>query len=412
MDIQWHIDQRLVHEIHTSERRSFRGCRRRWDWIFRQNYYPKTTAKPLEFGVAYHKAMEVFYLPETWTWDSNVRANLAIKAFVDKCEEQKKKYLAWNDRQLLDDDVEEDYRGRVQLGRGMLKYYFNEVSPREDVGWTPIRVEVEFMVIIPHPETKGVIWCKCQQCFDRFCKWIAKGAPNGPWPLGVSSDNFQGLPVVYAGRIDMLAQDKNDDLWIFDWKTARTIPEEYEFLFLDDQVGSYPWALRVGLNLNVAGFIYHAQRKGFPQEPKENKQRRLGCLFSVNKTQEVDYATYLKCIQEKDPEAYRAGYYDDMLRFLREEGITYFARHQIHKSELELEEIERNIGLEALDMTQSDLRIYPSPGRFSCNFCAFQQPCIERNGQGDYQYALDTLFERREHYYVRREPSTETKGGE
>lgn len=28
------IARKLVHEVHTSERRSFRGCRRRWDWIF------------------------------------------------------------------------------------------------------------------------------------------------------------------------------------------------------------------------------------------------------------------------------------------------------------------------------------------------------------------------------------------
>ena len=170
MDIQWYIDNRLVHEIHTSERRSFRGCRRRWDWIFRQSYYPRTTAKPLEFGVAYHKAMEVFYLPETWTWAREVRAALAVKSFVDACEEQKKKYLAWADRPYLDDVVEEDYNERVTLGKGMLNYYFNEVSPKEDVGWTPVRVEVAFMVYIPHPETKDIIWCKCDVCWEKFSK--------------------------------------------------------------------------------------------------------------------------------------------------------------------------------------------------------------------------------------------------
>jgi hypothetical protein len=57
----------LCHEIHTSERKSFRACRRRWDWLFRGHYYPVETAKPLEFGIAYHKAMEVWYNPDTWT---------------------------------------------------------------------------------------------------------------------------------------------------------------------------------------------------------------------------------------------------------------------------------------------------------------------------------------------------------
>jgi hypothetical protein len=366
------------------------------------------TAKPLEFGIAYHKAMEVFYLPESWTWSLEVRTALAIKAFVDKCEQQKKAFLKWTDRPYLDDEVEADYNERVALGKGMLEYYCKQVSPQIDIGWKPVRVEIEFMVVIPHPDTKEVMWCKCATCRTKWKQYIL----DNHLFAGDHELEWQGLPVVYAGRLDALAQDENGDLWIIDWKTARTIPEEYQFLYLDDQVGSYPWALRVGLGLNVRGFIYHAQRKGFPQEPKQNKQRRLGCLFSVNKNQEVDYETYLKTIQEKDVEAYKAGFYDEMLEFLRNEGTVYFARHQIHKSEDELLEIERNIGLEALDMINPDLRIYPSPGRFGCNFCAFQSPCIEQNSRGDYTYALETLFEKRQHYYMRTEPSTESKGGE
>jgi hypothetical protein len=409
--VQDYIDARLVHEIHTSERRSFRGCRRRWNWIFRENYYPFMTAKPLEFGTAFHKGMEVYYDPNTWSWEPHIKAALAVNAFVEKCEKQKQKALEFQDRPYLDDEVEDDYRERLKLGKGMLQYYFNEVAPREDVGWTPVAVEIEFMVPIPHPDTKETIWCKCSVCFDKWCKWIAKGAP-GSDRGNTSSDQFVGLPVCYAGRLDMLARDSDGDLWIFDWKTARNIPDKYQFLYLDDQVGSYPWALKKALGLQVRGFIYHAQRKGYPQPPVKNKVRRLGCIFSVNKNQEVDYESYLKAVQEEDAQAYADGYYDDMLAFLKEEGIVYYARHEIHKSDEELDEIERNIGLEALDMIDPGIRIYPSPGRFGCDFCSFQTPCMEKNAKGDFMYALDTLFERREHYYIRNEPSTESKGAE
>lgn len=429
MDAQDYIDRRLVHEIHTSERRSFRGCKRRWNWIFQESYYPRTTAKPLEFGVAYHEAMEVFYNPEMWNWDRDVVANLAIKAFVDKCAKQKAKALEESNQHSLDDEVEKDYNERVELGIGMLKYYFTKVAPKEDRGWKPVKVEVEFIVTIPHPETKEVMWCKCDTCWQKWFKHLESeasassfkaAAERAPGDFSTSTmrsigplfkpHDWQGLPVCYAGRLDVLAQDEHGDLWVIDWKTARAISQQYQFLYLDDQVGSYPWALR-RLGLNVRGFIYHAQRKGFPVSPKENKQRRLGCLFSVNKMQDVDYDTYLETVMEHDREAYEQGLYDGMLTFLKEEGITYFARHQIHKSDEELEEIEKNIGLEALDMIDPGLRIYPSPGRFGCDFCAFQTPCMEQNAQGDYQYALDTMFERRQHYYIR-EPSTETKGGE
>jgi len=64
MDLQWYTERRLVHEIHTSERGSFRGCRRRWDWIFNQNYYPKMTPKHFDFGTAFHKALETYRMPK------------------------------------------------------------------------------------------------------------------------------------------------------------------------------------------------------------------------------------------------------------------------------------------------------------------------------------------------------------
>lgn len=400
MNIQEYIDARLVHEIHTSERRSFRACRRRWSWLFQEHYYPKVTAKPLEFGVAYHKAMETYYDPKTWGMDREVVGASAIIDFVQTCEAQKAEAIQQLGHLYLDGEQEEDYQERVELGKGMLDYYFKEVAPYEDKGWKPVHVEIKFIVPIPNPETgEEAIWCRCQECIDKYRN---KEGWDLPW---------KGLPVVYAGRIDMLAQDENGHLWIFDWKTARSIAEDYEFLYLDDQIGSYVWALSV-LGLDVKGFVYHEQRKGFPQPPKMNKQRRLGCLFSVSKNQDTNYEMYLRTVMEEDREAYEDGAYDDMLTYLKNEGITYFSRHQIIKGRDELSEIERNIGYEALDMIDPHLRIYPSAGRFGCSFCAFRQPCMEKNALGDYQYALDTMFEKREHYYVRQDASTESKGSE
>lgn len=407
MNVQEMIDAKLVHEIHTSGRKSFRACRRRWDWVFNQSYYPIMTAKPLEFGTAFHAGMETYYEPATWGMDREVVGQLAIKTFVDKCESQLAKALAAREQNSLDEDVQQDYDERVELGRGMMEYYFKSIAPKIDKGWKPVRVEIAFMLPIPNPETgEPVIWCRCQQCNDKVMVW------RRTRPEFDAIDVFpNGLPVVYAGRLDMLAEDENGNYWIFDWKTARSISLDDEFLYLDDQIASYVWALRK-LGLNIRGFVYHEQRKGFPQPPHENAARRKGCLFSVNKQQDVDYDTYLKHVKEFDAVAYGEGCYDAMLEYLKEEGIVYYARHQIHKSDEEIASTEANIGFEALDMIDPGLRIYPSPGRFGCNFCAFRQPCMEKNAGGDYLYALDTMFEQRAHYYVRAEPSTESKGGE
>lgn len=428
MEIQDYIDLKLVHEIHTSERKSFKACRRRWDWLFNQSYYPKVTAKPLEFGVAYHKAMEVYYEPTTWKWDREVIAAKAEMEFVKTCEEQKKNALL-NNYQYLDEDQEKDYEERVELGRGMLRYYFTRIAPIEDKGWTPVKVEIGFMIAIPNPETgEEAIWCQCDNCWDKYAKQqeqLAEAASNKAreegktitmQPVYVSREQalrngWPGLPVVYAGRLDVLAEDENGHYWIIDWKTAATIRDDHEFLYLDDQIGSYCWALtRIGLP--IKGFVYHEQRKAFPLPPKKNKTRRLGCIFSVSKSEPVEYDMYVETIKREDADAYAQGHYDTYLTWLREEGPKFFARYQIAKTQAEIDEIERNIGYEALDMIDPKLRIYPSAGRFGCSFCAFRQPCLEKNNQGDYQYALDTLFERREHYYVRQEASTESKGAE
>ena len=415
MDINDMIELRLVMEIHTSGRRSFRSCRRRWDWIFNERWYPFMTAKPLEFGVAYHKAMEVYYAPETWNQPRVVVAEEAIQVFISKCEQQKADALKYSNRLYFDDDVDTDYAERVELGRGMLNYYFTQVAPILDQHWYPIRVEIGFFTPIPNPHTGETIYCKCAECWEKWTNYVDTVELNSGYvPLAVQEtelEQWEGLPVVYAGRLDMLAKDAREGYWIFDWKTARAISKDDEFLYLDDQVGSYVWALwKLGIPLE--GFVYHEQRKGYPQPPKMNKVRRLGCIFSVAKNQDVDYDTYLETVKNEDTSAYEEGYYDEMLEYLKNEGTAYFARHQIHKSHDELREIERNIGLEALEMVNPDLAIYPSPGRFGCNFCAFRQPCLEANARRDPLEVLSTLFERRDHYYIRAEASTESKGAE
>src|SRR6185312_7002878 len=86
-----YIKAGLVHSLHTSTAKSFRGCRRRWNWLYNEYYYPTETAKPLEFGVAFHYAMEKLYDPDTWH-DKPTAYALARAAFVEKCDEQYEKY--------------------------------------------------------------------------------------------------------------------------------------------------------------------------------------------------------------------------------------------------------------------------------------------------------------------------------
>lgn len=433
------ISKRLVHEVHTSERRSFRGCRRRWSWVFQDFYYPKVTAKPLEFGVAFHNGMEVLYDPDTWKWDRQVVKNMAIGAFKKKCEQQKLKYLSNVDQNYLPEgEVADEYASRIELGVGMLQYYCEKVAPGYDDGWTPVQVEVEFIVPIQNPDNGAYLFCTCSRCrrtqemywqeqglgykfevqYEKTHEWIAvvQYGPEGPEQI---IEDWRGLVVCLAGRIDLLAEDRFGKLWVVDWKTAARLArgdvsgqDRDEFLELDDQIGSYVMALRRKLGLDVRGFVYVELKKAFPAEPQRNVQIRKGCMYSVNKQQSVDYDTYLACVKKNDTQAYEEGLYDDFLAYLKEAGERFHGRYQIFKTDAELEEIERALFMEAAEMTNPDLMIYPSPGRFSCGFCAFRQPCLEKFRQGDYEYMLDTMYDRRKTHYWVKELSTDKQGGE
>lgn len=392
------VQRDITHQIHTSERRSFRGCRRRWSWIFQGNYYPVTTAKPLEFGIAYHKAMEVLHNPTTWKFNPKVLGALAEKAFVDLCEKQRKDYLYAKQQYVLEGPDADDYAERVDLGRGMIWYYVDKQLADIQKKYVPTHVEVSFDVPILD-ENGNQLYCKCKLCRKKFAK-----AGGGPW---------RGNPVVVSGRVDLIVHDMQGGYWIWDWKTAAQLSTSEIFLELDDQIATYCAALRKGLGLNIRGFLYHEQRKAFPEPPKENKTRRLGRIFSVNVNQATDYETYLATVKEFDNQAWQEGAYDEFLEHLQLAGTAFYQRFVIYKSDYELDQVEKNLLAEVRDMLDPTLRIYPSPGRFSCNWCAFQTPCISQNAGQDFQYTLDTLYEQKRPYYeLQRAASTEGKGGQ
>lgn len=421
MTVDDYIDKDLTHSVHTSESRSFRGCRRRWNWIFREFWYPTTTPQPLEFGVAYHAALETWYNPDRWYSDREVQLALAKSTFIDKTREQKTQYLKLNEGNI-DPEKEAEYDSNVKLGLSMLEYYCTEISPEYDRFFRPVKVEISFEIPIVNPDTKEQLWCKCNTCWDRYQAWLRTQGVTLSRIEGVTDwwtthyAQWQGLPVTYGGRIDCLMEDLNTNrYWCVDWKTAARlsgIDVDDSYLLNDDQITRYCYALWT-LGIDVVGFIYAEQKKTIPEEPEALQRPYKGRWFSTNKQKGYTYEVYKKTVEENDPLGYDAGVYNEFLEYLRDNPTRFVLRHQVHRNEVELRSAGRNLYLEAADMVDPNLRLYPSAGRFACSTCAFRQPCLMVNSGDDYLYTLQSSFEkRRYHYWQEREMSTDTKGGQ
>jgi hypothetical protein len=318
-----------------------------------------------------------------------------------------------------------DYKDRVQLGEGMLRYYFGTIAPHVDEGLKPLKVEIKFEVPISGPKGE-TIWCKCDHCWKRYSSWVKTQdsyyaeCHQGCLTLEQHKYHWKGLPVTYGGRIDILFEDRFGRIWIGDWKTAARLsgvdPNTLDdYMWNDDQIASYCWALAL-IGLNIAGFIYAEIKKAVPVEPEILSRAYQGKMYSTNKTQSTTLKMFVDTVSENDVEAYESGAYDKFIEYLQHNAPQFHSRHQIHKNEAELRNVGQDIYMEALEMTNPDVPIYPNPGRFHCkgftdaSGCAFWEPCIGKNRGEDYLYTLDSLFERRtKHYWEEAKPSTDKR---
>lgn len=355
--------------IRTSDRQFFKKCRTLWDFgsKIRQNYEPLFSIKPLDFGTAFHRGLQTYYDPKTWDMDREVVKALSIQSFVDVCDEQKRHYtkVSVNDISI---DLEIDFKERVQLGKDMLNFYF-DWAVTKDTRLYPKLVEIEFEVPVMVPDSL-----------------------LGELPIGFTKVDgqlyFRNEPVVYQGRVDLVVEDEFGEYWIWDHKTAASFGTTTH-LALDEQCGSYIWALKYMLNLNVAGVVYNEVRKKVPHPPLELKKGGL----SVNKQQDTTYDLFMKAIKDG---GYSVEAYQGHLDYLQENPKEFVRRTQIHRNTNEMAVQERRICLEAIDMLNSP-SIYPNPTKWNCDGCWFYSPCLATQEAGDVEFTLKELFRVRNH---------------
>lgn len=350
-------------EVHISDVRAFKSCRRAWQWSspLGKNLEPDRPYAPFFMGRIVHTALELFYR-------SDGHMSLFGATDVACTIERQKMELAGT---LWDAELEM-MEEQTELIFDMMQHYEIWVESKEQQSATWGDGNLEFIDM----ETSFVV------------------------PL-YSPAGYRSNKVDFGGRFDGIVRKRDDGtLWLFETKTTRSIMELQKTLAFDEQAGGYIYAAQQMMGEQIYGVIYNIIRKKKPTMPKVLKNGMLSKNMSIDTT----LAYYWHAIQEHHEDLTREEQieeYKDILATLREKGNTFFSRTVIRRTPEEIDELVRNLHTVSLEMTRASTPMYSSPGWTNCTFCRFKAPCLAYNSGADYESILEHEYRPRKDRVLR-----------
>lgn len=180
-------------------------------------------------------------------------------------------------------------------------------------------------------------------------------------------------------------------LWIVEYKTAKMFQTGH--FDTDPQVTAYCWAGELIYGQPIAGVVYQQHKKQLATPPEFLKTTKM---FSVNKKQVTTHALYRDALLKL---------YGDSMRFPSPnvEFLNYLAEQENGNSDLlvkrdfperneyQIRAHEQNVLLEAVDMLNPNLPIYPNPTRDCSWKCPFLQACINMDDGGDWEQEMELM---------------------
>jgi hypothetical protein len=184
---------------------------------------------------------------------------------------------------------------------------------------------------------------------DRFTplRVQAEFEANAPDARCIGQDlvTLQGEPVRYQGCISLLVEE-NGQYLLVEHLIRHNRWAQRDELLLDEQGLSHCWAWQsYFLGMKLAALIYNEMLTG---------DAALCCP----------------------------------------DGIA-FRRTKVPKSAEEIENFGEQIGLEALDMIDPELRLYPNPCWVNCSGCIYRAPCLAMNERRDPEAVLASGYVKR-----------------
>jgi hypothetical protein len=276
-----------------------------------------------------------------WEWDRKIVLPLAFAAF------EKSMYRQREDHELTPSE-EEAWERDLTAGRQLLDHYL-AWAPAADRFW-PVRVETDFDVQIPDPDTADTDL--------------------------VSTD---GRPVRYGGRVDLLIVDEHDAYWVVRHKLVERFTDT-DLLILDDDLVAACWAWELFyLGMRISGTIHNELCiGGAPPDPADPLRRpRASHAFAQARAQHRRMYAQAEYVPTD---------------VVVDDGGEMFRRTRIPRTRAALDDLGRRLATEALEMLEADLPLYPSPTPEHCTACEFRAPCLAMNEGTDAEAILTTTY--------------------
>jgi hypothetical protein len=331
----------MVIAVRTSDRYTFKRCRRLWGWISHLKLGLQLREEPIYFwfGTGFHWALEDFH-----GYNQYGHAGKAFLAYVEGCKQCGELPPGWEEH--------------VPLGLGMLSYYSDY--------WLRNRSPLETLWLDGVPQVE----VNCQ--ID----------------LGV---RYKGHRVVYGITLDRMTRDEHGGYWIHEYKTAKNF-SLYHFE-LDEQITAYCWGAQKVYGELPQGVVYLQYRKTLPRYPKILAKGEI----STDKRQPTTAPLFRQLLLDMfgsvdaSPAKY-IPYLNYLTNEEEEESDRFIRRDHVERNPSQLQAFEQLVKMELEDMLNEDLPLYPNKTRDCSWNCPLQIPCLAIDDGSDYQEALQAYL--------------------
>ncbi len=316
----------------VSDLRTFKRCRRLADFTLssRMDLHPRRPAIYFTVGSLAHDALEQY-------------ANGNLTAWEFYREEAEKAVMAWSDYPFFE-DIYEETMGFTYILQAYMKR------------WAPANNHFEML----NTEVRDII-----------------ELPSGHH---------------FTFKYDGLVQKRDGSIWIKEYKTTQSLPNDLGWLQIDDQASAYQWAVQEATGMQISGSIYTWLKKKVPTKPKELASGGLQERKNIVTTAEAYYDGVVAL-------GYNPSHYRDFIKMIAaREGDNFFLRTEIVTSLKQRAEMGKHLNELSKLIGDPETQMYASPSERNCTKCDFFGPCAAMHLGLNYKALLKEDYEKGGYY--------------